>query len=194
MEIFNGILNNVKRGTYKNDLVAANQDYLGLDSSIIMSNNSIMEFNVFIHLLAVNQPWISNNTTSVYSTIFTNGDLYFEVNGQAQSVPLGITTGLNQITFRRSAGGLNFVSLNGGGELALNLVTNAFELLTVSRRTINFNNLDFNNFEINGIKFPLDEANGVVFFGDDGITKGTRFTSHASGLQYINNVMINRIG
>ena len=181
-----------KRGLYKNDLVGANGDYLALDSTIALSAGQEINFTFELPNNSVQRFLGAMDDASAYIVLQTDGSVFVQLLSGGITIPIGGTViGLNTIKLRESSGTYYF-SANEGTEYTLVSGT-TFSMEQVSRRLSSARDLILYSFEANGESFPLNEARGAEFYGSNG-SSGTRITSHAGGLPYINDTMIQRYG
>lgn len=193
MVSFVGIFSSINKGTYKDDLVAANQDFLQLDSLITQDLNS--DFIITFETVSLAPEVVCSDDTTNNSVQVTSdlNSVNLRVNGNTQALAVsGLVLGLNVLTIRCSAIGDYSVDANGGGFVSFAL-NGQFELTHFAKRGGLYGDINMHSFIINGETFNLNEANGVAFFGDAEST-GTRNTSHEDDLFYINNTMIVRNG
>ena len=171
---------------YKRVLLAANSDYLSLDSIVAQDDNSTFTFKIEITSLAVTQQMCNNGTALNYLAALNTGALFVGNPAGNNVVGVGeILVGENTIEIRRGVG-MNYATINGGTEYTLTNATDPFELKNFSNRAGAFSNISVHDFDINGKTISLNEGNGSIFKSNDGTITGTTETIHLNGLNYIN--------
>jgi hypothetical protein len=207
MQLFNGLLNTREKGVYQNDLVDANADYLEVDKSMVWNKVSDIDFEIDITF-----DYTSNNSF-ISKGAFTNVTTGLFYMYKISSTQLAIVlSDINNVDFN------SYFPLLNDGSYTITLKNRELKvdgnlLFTIPEQDINLindgtfpatigklsyqNSFYFNggvkSFSLNGETFSLNEASGATFYGDAGTT-GTRNTSAASPLDYINQTMIQRYG
>ena len=191
-------------GQYKNELVAANSDYLETEF-IPLSQFSDLSFSVtgtFASDGTSQQIFSYGNPSSItgaYSLFITSGaQVYFQCFNSSSTIFVNSLVETISGTVEKTYffdGSYLYVN----GVQVLDVTAFATELMNPSVSVLPkfgaYYNLarpmsaDIKSLEIQGEYFGLNEPEGIVFTGTNGTT-GTRTTSHAGGIEYISKTMI----
>jgi hypothetical protein len=207
----NGVLNNRKKGTYKNVLVTANSDFLEVDTQVGWVNMSDVNFKVKFEIKG-----LSSLTRTIYCDgkfkdavngsglfrVIVNPNVYslfIYTSGTNNANPINISPAtLGVGVYEIEVSNLNVI-VNGSTvhtyvDQQINLTSTAYKptLSKISYDDNFYSDFEYQDFEINGELFPLNEASGLILKGSNGTT-GTRNTSAAGGENYINNNVIVRV-
>lgn len=166
--IING-LNSRRKVDYKNDLVSANEDYLELNSRIELQINESLVLNFFIDAMPTSTVSVvsDGNTGSYIALLATTGRVFIDSGtGTQNAAGTEVSVGENTITIRRDGSGDYFVKTNNLSEVAYGSLpnTDVFAFSQLGRRSSNYSDISFNYFSSGSDNFPLNEANGELFF------------------------------
>ena len=206
MSLFTQVNHHHKNGEFKNNLVSVNNDYIEIDESLIWVNRSDIDVEVTFES-------VFSTTQVIYSKgIFANAasGLVFlrrdtSINGG--TIIISDISNANNLTIsvNNFINGINTVRIKD-----LEVYVNDVLLTTMAEATCNINSIyqsrvgtysyglsSFLNgavysFSIGSELFTLDEKSGYRLYGDQG-SFGTRVTSNAGGLTYINSTMIEKL-
>lgn len=190
---------------FKNNFVSANQDYIRLDSQIqgvttlsdldFETEFTINDFNKIQSILSIGKittedgiAMFTNTSNTLVVDVYQGGSL-------VERKTVAIALGHNKVAWNNLEFRLNDLLVFTFLDHNISNITSSVNLPTIGR--LSYVNLyltdhEFYYFNLQGEKFNLNEKSGTSVYGSNG-TKGTRFTSHADGLSYINSEMIERL-
>jgi hypothetical protein len=171
---------------YKNNLVAANSDYLETNKAVLVGEELKFSFSMTEGYIMTNNEYILGAASlSLRSFInWTTGGV-IAIGCSVSSLKIDGSSVIVNTDLRLHRGSLIEVILTASVNDAVTKIGVA------SGGTLNING-SFNDFTINDETFALNEPSGATFYGSKGTT-GTRQTSNPLGLEYIDTVMINRV-
>ena len=195
----NGVLNNKKKGEYKNVLTATNNDSLKLDNIVLLDSDGDffeVEFSVPSLTVGVLPAVLSNQSGHQMSVDGNNGVLFFSGGGLSTwntgLFPLiggSKNTARGEFFFDGTYISLRF-TLNGQTAIRTNYFK--FDFQYCFFRTRSYDGTIF-NLKYNSINVDLNEANGSFFYDQNENKIGERETIHADKKNYINNEIIKRV-
>lgn len=189
-------------GQYKNTLVSTNQDYLELNNDFTWVNLSDIDFEInlsdvqYIPNQAIFGAGITNNASTGIVRLSTSATgfalLISDVSGTNQISRGFNTSGTDKkVSLKNLELKIDDVVIETFTDQTVNIDSSTFPATVgkLSYATLWFLDGEVGSFSVNGETFLLNETEGITFTGTQGTT-GTRNTSHAGGLSYINDSMI----
>jgi len=195
----------VEGGERSSTLIAANSDYLEISDSFTWTNRSDIDLEVkfyseFTSLGTIFCAGGANNSGTGIVLLRRNTAASFSLffssksNGNQLSASVTIADGLSTIKIKNLEifvnGILGYTIVEGLIEIDSSIFSSTSGKLSYADST--YLSCDIHSISLNDKTFPLNEHNGATFYGDNGST-GQRLTSHAGGLNYINQEMIVKI-
>lgn len=195
MSLFSQVNHHHKNGSFKNKFLKPNSDYIPLDSPYSLVSGESIE--IVCSAQTGYSFLLGNNTASNIYVLYSTTTLTVRGSSGVNRVFV-ISTVLNQVyTYRLSRVGDNlslyidnvFISTNalGVGEA---LVFNQVGMRDVP--PFDASDIQVMSLTLGDEIYSLDEKSGYRVYGNKG-SFGTRVTSNAGGLTYINSTMIEKL-
>ncbi len=208
MGLFSQVNHHHKNGEYKNNFVKSNLDYINIDKSFVWANVSDIDLELTFDIdFVVSSPMTIgeyNHGSTGFLQTFINTSGILTVATYLPSTPdydSLVTVQLlesqpNVLRIFNREVFLNEILIGALDEAATNIDVNGTTRRTwIGAGTWNpsyYSLGSFYNVILNNELFPLDEKSGYRVYGNKG-SFGTRVTSNAGGLTYINSNMIEKI-